>query len=445
MKILQYDCFSGISGDMNLGAMIDLGVDKDYLISQLKKLGIDGWDITVEKDQRHGITGTKVTVHDLNDHHHDHEHEHHHKHDNEEDELHHHEHIHNHSIGLEDHHTHTHEHALEPEHHHSHVHRHLSDIRKIINESGLSDKEKDLSLKMFQRVAEAEAKVHNADIEEVHFHEVGAIDSIIDIVGAAICFNALDVDAVHVSPVELGGGFVRCAHGTLPVPAPATTEIIKNIPVRRDGVNFEATTPTGATIVATLGNSFGTPPKMIIKKTGYGIGQKQNPEKPNILRVFLGETVEEESGHDAILIECNIDDMNSELIGYVYDKLFEAGAKDVYISSIMMKKGRPGSLLSVICEKEAEDKIKEVIFTQTTTIGLRVFPFKKETLERSFETMETKYGPMTIKRSMFKGKVVSAKPEFDECKQIADKQNIPLKDVYNDIIADIKDNERDSK
>ena len=437
MKILQYDCFSGISGDMNLGAMIDLGVDKDFLISQLKKLGVDGWEITVEKDQRHGITGTKVTVYDCHEHHHYHEHE--------EEEQHHHEHKHQHFIGLDDNHAHTHEHLHESEHHHSHVHRHLSDIRKIINESGLSDKEKELSLKMFKKVAEAEAKVHNADIEEVHFHEVGTIDSIIDIVGAAICFNALEVDAVHVSPVELGGGFVRCAHGTLPVPAPATTEIIKDIPVRRDGVNFEATTPTGATIVATLGNSFGTPPKMIIEKTGYGIGQKQNPEKPNILRVFLGETVEEESGHDAILIECNIDDMSTELIGYVYDKLFEAGANDVYISSIMMKKGRPGNLLSVICEKEAEDKIKEVIFTQTTTIGLRVFPFRKETLERSFDTMETKYGPMTIKRSMFKGKVVSAKPEFDECKQIADKHNIPLKEVYNNIIADIKNDERDSK
>lgn len=439
---------------MNLGAMIDLGVDKDFLISQLKKLNLEGWEISVERDQRHGITGTKATVHELHCHEHNHEHENHHEHhchEHSHEHEDHHEHTHHHHIGLDDHkdhiHDHVHTHEHDHEEHHHHVHRHLSDIKKIILESGLSEKEKELSLKMFRNVAEAEAKVHGTDIEEVHFHEVGAIDSIVDIVGAAICFNALDVDAVHVSPVELGGGFVKCAHGILPVPAPATTEIIKGIPVKRDGVNFEATTPTGATIVKTLGTSFGKSPNMSIEKTGYGIGQKENPDKPNILRVFLGSSIETESGHDAVLIECNIDDMSSELIGYVSDKLFDAGAKDVYISSIMMKKGRPGNLLSVICETEAEEKIKEVIFTQTTSIGLRVFPFKKETLERRFYNIDTEYGKMTVKQSLYKGELVSEKPEFDECKRIADEQNIPLKKIYNDIIVSIKkeNNDRDSK
>ena len=205
MKILGYDCFSGISGDMNLGAMIDLGIDKTFLINELNKLNLQGWELIVQKDQRHGITGTKVTVRQTK---------------------------------------------------HEHAHRHLSDIENIINNSALDDKTKELSLKIFMKIARAEANVHEIPIDHVHFHEVGAIDSIIDIVGAAICFNALNVDAVHVGPVELGGGFVNCDHGKLPVPAPATAEIIKGIPVKKGGVNFEATTPTGAAIIAALGTTF---------------------------------------------------------------------------------------------------------------------------------------------------------------------------------------------
>lgn len=384
MKILGYDCFSGISGDMNLGAMIDLGVDKTYLIDELNKLNLNGWELFVEKDQRHGITGTKATVNQTR---------------------------------------------------HEHAHRHLADIEKIINDSTLDEKTRELSRKIFIKIASAEASVHGISIDHVHFHEVGAIDSIIDVVGAAICFNFLKVDAVHVSTVELGGGFVNCDHGNLPVPAPATAELIKGIPVKKDGVDFEATTPTGAAILATLGTDFNPGLAFRINKTAYGVGQKEHPKVPNLLRVFLGETITDPvSGHDALQLECNIDDMNPEFFEYIAERLFKAGASDVFFSSIIMKKGRPGILLNVICETELADAVKNIIFTESTTLGIRTFPFRKDTLVRKFETIQSVYGDLTVKRSYYNGHEVSCKPEYEECKRIASEKGIPLKEVYNNII-----------
>jgi pyridinium-3,5-bisthiocarboxylic acid mononucleotide nickel chelatase len=385
MKILGYDCFSGISGDMNLGAMIDLGVDKAWLIEELNKLNLPGWELIVQKDQRHGITGTKVTVRQTR---------------------------------------------------HEHAHRHLSDIEKIINSSGLDDKTKELSLKIFMKIAIAEASVHGTTVDNVHFHEVGAVDSIIDIVGAAICYNALDVKAVHVSTVELGGGFVRCDHGNLPVPAPATAEIIKGLPVKKGGVDFEATTPTGAAILAALGTDFDPGTVISIEKTAYGVGQKEHNTVPNLLRVFLGEAVASaESGHDALQLESNIDDMNPEFFEYISDRLFRAGASDVFFSNIMMKKGRPGILLSVICETELAETVKKIIFTESTTLGIRTFPFRKDTLVRKFESVQTVYGDLSIKRSYYNGNEVSCKPEYEDCKRIAAEKGIPVKEVYNNIMA----------
>jgi len=384
MRIISYDCFSGISGDMNLGAMLDLGVDQSYLTEELNKLNLPGWELQVQKDQRHGITGTKVTVRQTR---------------------------------------------------HEHAHRHLSDIEKIISSSTLSDKIKELSIRIFTIIGEAEAKVHGISVDHVHFHEVGAVDSIIDVVGAAICFVALDVEAVHVGPVELGGGFVLCDHGKLPVPAPATAEIIKAMPIKKGGVDFEATTPTGAAILAALGTDFKSDLAIKIKKTAYGIGHKENPDVPNLLRVFLGETVTENTpGHDALQIECNIDDMNPEIYEYISARLFKAGASDVFFSNLIMKKGRPGILLSVICEKESAETIKKIIFTESTTLGIRTFPFRKDTLERKFEKVATIYGDLTVKRSYHNGIEVSCKPEYDECKQIADEKGIPLKEVYNEVM-----------
>ena len=384
MKILYYDCFSGISGDMNLGAMIDLGVDKTFLVNELNKLNLRGWDLQVVKDQRHGIKGTKVTV----------------------------------------------KQTL-----HEHAHRHLSDIEHIIKSSNLDDSTKMLSIKIFTKVAVAESKVHGVPVESIHFHEVGAIDSIIDIVGAAICFNALKVDAVYVSTVELGGGFVKCAHGKLPVPAPATAEIMIGIPSKTGGVDFEATTPTGAAIIATLGTDFNTGRPFKIEKTAYGVGQKEHRDVPNLLRVFTGEFSEEKGGHEALLIECNIDDMNPEFFEYLSEKLFKAGAADVFFTNIMMKKGRPGIVVNVICEKEAADPIRNVLFTESTSLGIRTFPFKKDTLVRKFESLQTSYGEVRIKRSFYRDKEVSAKPEYDDCKRIAAETGIPLKEIYNNIMA----------
>lgn len=384
MKILYYDCFSGISGDMNLGSMIDLGISKTYLVKELGKLNLKGWKIIAEKDQRHGIQGTKVTVNIVN---------------------------------------------------HEHDHRNLADIEKIINKSKLDESTIELSKKIFMKLAKAEALVHGIPIEKVHFHEVGAMDSIIDIVGAAICFSALKVDEVHISQVELGGGFVKCQHGILPVPAPATAEIVKGMTVRAGGVGFEATTPTGAAILSAIGTHFGSPPGFRILKTGYGVGHKDDPAVPNLLRVFLGETEEKKEGHDALLLECNIDDMNPEFFEYISEKLFSAGASDVYISNILMKKGRPGNVLNVICEGGREDKLKEIIFTESTSLGIRIFPFRKDTLPRKFDVIKSQYGNVMVKRSFYKKRMVSYKPEYEDCKRIALEKGIPVKEVYNNIMA----------
>jgi len=396
MKILYYDCFSGISGDMNLGAMLDLGVKSDVLLSELRKLNIEGWEIDISREQRHGITGTKVTV------------------------------IIEHDSASENNHDH---------HHHNH-HRHLGDIEAIVMNSSLSQQIKELAMKIFRRIAEAEAEVHNVPIEKIHFHEVGALDSIIDIVGAAICFTLLGVDKVYVSDIELGSGIVKCEHGLLPVPAPATSKIIKGFPVHIGGVDFEATTPTGAAIIASIAVPSTSSLKFSISSTGYGIGHKDNPALPNILRVFLAETENSpSSAHKSYMVECNIDDMNPELSDYISARLFDAGAQDFFFTHIIMKKGRPALKLNVLCEEEKLSAVKEILFTETTTIGLRVFPFFKETLSREFEEIETRFGKVVIKKSFYNNRLVSAKPEADRCAAIAAETGLPMKQVMQEIIS----------
>ena len=385
MRVLCYDCFSGISGDMNLGAMLDLGIEESYLKSELDKLNLRGWELKVEKAQKHGIHGTKVTVKQTK---------------------------------------------------HEHAHRHLSDIEKIIDGSSLGGDVKELSMKIFRKIAVAEAKVHGIPVEEVHFHEVGAIDSIVDITGAAICFAALNPDAVFVSEIELGSGFVKCDHGNLPVPAPATAEIVKGMPVRTGGVGFEATTPTGAAILSALGTEFGSTQAVKITRTGYGVGHKEHPDIPNLLRVSLGETASNSAtGHKALLIESNIDDMNPEFYDHISERLFKAGASDVYFSQIIMKKGRPGVVLKVICETGIEDAVKDIIFKESTTLGIRIFEFRKETLAREFGKISTVYGEITIKKSFYENLPVSVKPEYEDCKRIASEKGIPVKEVYNHVMG----------
>jgi hypothetical protein len=405
MKVLYYDCFAGISGDMNLGAMIDLGVDADFLKSELLKLPVHGYELKVERDSRKGISGTRVQVIIDEDHRHMQNHGHNHGHDSDS---------------------------------HHHHHQLFREIEQMIITSTLDEKVKGLSIAIFRKVAEAEAKVHNMPVDEVYFHEVGAVDSIIDIVGAAICLNHLAPDAVHCSTVELGGGTVRCAHGVYPVPAPATAEIIKNMPVRKGTVDYEATTPTGAAILAACVSSFNDSLDGVIRKTGYGIGTKDTA-RPNVLRVFLCEL--KDRGTETVpsyLIECNIDDMNPEFYDYIIDSLFAAGAKDVFITPIIMKKSRPAVKLSILCNPETEDRVHEVLFRETSTIGLRKYTVDKTMLDRKIEKITTRYGVVRVKSAFYHGVCVKSKPEYDDCLSIAKEKGLSIGEVYREVESIIR-------
>jgi pyridinium-3,5-bisthiocarboxylic acid mononucleotide nickel chelatase len=401
MKILYYDCFAGISGDMNLGAMIDLGIDEEYLKKELARLPVHGYELRVEKDIRKGITGTRVQV--IVDDHHQHLHK----------DNHHHEH----GMG-----------------HHHHQHNSFAEIRHLILSSTLDDQVKKMSLSVFEKVALAESKIHNKPLEEVHFHEVGAIDSIVDIVGAAICLKKLGPDMVQCSTVELGGGSVHCVHGIYPVPAPATTEIMRNIPVRKGTVDYEATTPTGAAILATCVQQFTDKSNFSILKTGYGIGTKDS-DIPNVLRVFLCESADlhEPESIPSYIIECNIDDMNPEFYDYIIDSLFVAGAKDVYITPIIMKKSRPAVKLSVLCTPDAEGRVNEVLFRETSTIGIRKYRIDKTMLDRKIETLSTHLGEVRIKSAYYQGVCIKSKPEYEDCIKIAREKGIPVNQVYREV------------
>lgn len=390
MKILYYDCFCGISGDMNLAALIDLGVPKEYLMEELSKVNLNSeYEMKIERSVKLGITGTRVDV-KLNES----------------------------SHGEEEH-----------GHDHYHHHRKLKDIEKIINSSHLSDKVKNISLGMFMKIAEAEAKIHGKSLCEVHFHEVGAIDSIVDLVGAAICIDYLKVDRIIASPVQVGGGFVECSHGIIPVPAPATTEILKNIPISTGIVQFETTTPTGAAILAVNVEEFTSKIDFSIEKIGYGIGHR-DLEIPNVLRVYLGEQERSEKVEEQYILETNIDDMNPEFYEYVQERLFEVGALDVFKTPIYMKKGRPGINLSVLISEKGEKDVLDVIFEETTSIGVRKHKVEKIMLNRDFSKVKTEYGDITVKKSYYKGKLVKYKPEYEECKAIAKEKNISIDKIY---------------
>ncbi len=388
MEILYYECFSGISGDMNLGVMVDLGIDKNFLISELKKLNVDGYEISFIKDKKNGIEGTKA------------------------------------SVVLTD--------KQESRHH-----RNLEIIEKIIDNSSLNDNIKLISKKIFRKLAEAEAHVHGKNINEIHFHEVGAVDSIVDIVGAAICLDYFKPDKIVCSTIELGGGFVKCAHGVLPVPAPATVQILQNIPVKNGGADSETTTPTGAAILAVCVNEFTDRKEFVIKQTAYGIGHR-DMKIPNVLRVYLGEEKTEEQtilmvNKNACVIESNIDDMNPELYDYIFERLFDGGAMDVYLSPIIMKKGRPANLLGVICNEDICEKLSEIILTETTSLGVRKHKITKYFLKREFSILSTKYGDVNIKYSYKEDKMIGFKPEYEDCKKLAIEHKIPINEIYLEV------------
>ncbi|KPU45901.1 hypothetical protein OXPF_03690 [Oxobacter pfennigii] len=461
MRTLYFDCFSGISGDMTLGALIDCGINIEDFKKELAKLNIGGYTLEFSRAAKNSIEGTDVDVilheHGHYEYEHAHDHDHHsHEHEAEHSHDHSHEHVHSHDNHSHDHghsHTHeehnhghehngefhTHEHAhdaYDHEHsHNGHTHSHnrnLGDIEKIIDDSTISPRAKQISKDIFKKLAVAEAKIHGKPVEEVHFHEVGAVDSIVDIVGCAICIDMLDIEAFAASPVNTGMGFVKSQHGIIPVPGPAALELLKGVPIYSRDIKTELVTPTGAAIISTLCTDFGPIPNMVVEKTGYGTGKK-DLEIPNLLRVIIGDV---KKNSNIVMMECNIDDMNSEFYEYTMKKLFDAGALDVFLTNIIMKKGRPAVKLSVIAKEETVDKLSEIIFSETSTIGLRKYSVEREVLERKIFKVDTKYGEISIKAAYRKGVLSNFAPEYEDVKETALKSGIPVKEVYNEAVKE---------
>jgi pyridinium-3,5-bisthiocarboxylic acid mononucleotide nickel chelatase len=383
MKYAYFDCFSGISGDMVLGALVDAGVELGALEAELRKLRLTGWTISAERVKRKAIAATKVHV----------------------------------EAGA------------------SHHHRHLSDILKMINEAGLAPAAAERARNIFQRLGEAEAKVHNIPVEKVHFHEVGAVDSIIDIVGAAIGFDLMDVDSFACSAMDVGGGRVQTEHGVLPVPAPATVELLRGVPTFSSGVQKELVTPTGAAIATTLATSYGKIPAMQLRASGYGAGSADLAEQANVLRILIGESAEKSTGAfgDATVavIEANVDDMSPQIYGYFAEQALAAGALDVFSSPVQMKKNRPGQLITLLCEPSNRDRLIDLIFRETTTIGVRTHEVFRRTLERQSVPVETPLGTVRMKIARLNGTVLNAAPEYEDCQRIAAEKGLPLKQVLS--------------
>ena len=401
MKALYFDCTSGISGNMTLGALVEILGDHTYLLNELKKLHVDGYHIHISKSVKNGITGTYVDVHLENiDHHHHHEgHSHEHPHDHEEHD-----------------------------HSHQHVHRNLFDVNKIIDESEIAPSAKALAKRIFLRVAKAESKVHNETLENVHFHEVGAIDSIVDIIGTAVLIDKISPDIIYSSVVNDGYGFIECAHGTIPVPVPATSEIFaaSNVIARQIDIDTELVTPTGAAIIAELASSYGTMPAMNVEKIGWGSGTK-DLKIPNVLKVVYGEIKKEDD--DIIVIETNIDDCNGEILAYTLEQLFKNKALDAFFTPIYMKKNRPAYRLTVVCKEEDLQAMQDIIFKQTTTIGMRYRREQRAVLERQIKEADTPYGKVRVKEVSHQGNTYLY-PEYEDLKRIADEKGIAIKELY---------------
>lgn len=385
---MLYDCFAGISGDMNIGALVDVGVPADHLHAELGKLALAGeFRLELEPATKMGISGTRATV-VVN--------------------------------------------ADKPPHA-----RNLADIQSIIESGGYAEDVTATAFGIFEHIAVAEAHIHDKPKDQIHFHEVGATDSIVDIVAAAICLDYLNVDAILCGPVELGGGMVRCEHGTFPVPAPATAEILQGVPCRFGGVNQEATTPTGAAILRQVVDRFAAPSHFLIDKTGYGIGQKDFPI-PNVLRVFLGtERVSTESPYEReknVQLECNIDDMSAEAFEPLIDRLLDTGAKEVILTPVVMKKSRPATQVSILSDPDRVDTVLDVLFSGSTTIGARLFEVEKHMLPREVRTISTSLGPVRVKLVALKGGRRRWKAEHDDVVRLAARTGVDyliLKDRIN--------------
>ena len=425
MKIAYFDCFSGISGDMTLGALVDVGVPPDILTDGLAALKLEAeFSLRFEKAIKHSITGTRaiVDVHPAHV-------------DSHQEEAH------SHGHG----HSHTHEHS----HHHHHEHgpsRHLSDIFKLLDDSDLDAAVRDTAKRVFDRLAEAEAKVHNTSKDSVHLHEVSGIDSIVDIVGSVIGLAYLAVDAVYASPLSLGRGFVRCAHGVMPVPVPGTMELLQGVPIHQTDIPKELVTPTGAALITTLSQGFGVMPQMRLDRIGYGAGTRDLEQRPNLLRLCLGEktsdtdlkTTHHHAETDSVeIIETNVDDMSPEITGYVTTQLFEHGALDVFLAPVYMKKGRPATQITVLCPMIHRDRLIELLLTETTTFGVRLSAADRIKLRRDFVRVETQWGAIQAKRGYLNGALIKTVPEYEDCKRLAEQNNVPLRQVYAEAFSNL--------
>lgn len=410
MKIAYFDCFSGIAGDMALAALLDCGVPLDELKRGLASLRVEGWDLSAEDVLRSGIHAKSVSVseHGVTDeaelaaaHAHDHEH----------------------------HHEHSHAH----EHHHG---RSMREIRELIESSDLSEKVKRDSLAIFGKIAVAEAYLHHSTPDDVHFHEIGGLDSLLDIVGVAWCLDYLKVEKIYASALPLSSGFVKCAHGIMPVPAPATLEMLKNVPWTPTDVRGELVTPTGAGILAALCAGFGNSPALTIEQIGLGAGKKDFPDRPNILRVTIGESAAQKSDlglewTTLSLLETNIDDMNPQLFESVFESLFELGALDVWTAPIGMKKGRAAQKLSVLCAPGSRDAVLGAILRETTTLGVRVQSLERAALKREFQTVSTRFGDLQVKIALWpEENLRRAHPEWEDVKRLARENGVPAREVF---------------
>ena len=377
MKVAYFDCFAGISGDMTLGALVDAGLSFAALKSELDKLSVREFTLSQRRVEKHGIAGTKIDVN-----------------------------------------------ARE-----GHVHRHLKDVLEIINSSAISASAKEKAACVFQKLAEAEAKIHGTTIEAVHFHEVGAVDAIVDVVGAIVGLELLEIEAIYASKFRFGSGHTRGAHGAMPVPVPAVVEMTKGFPSERTDIPYELVTPTGAALLTALASNIGETIQLRTESTGYGAGTRDVEQVPNLLRVEIGELVAGPQTDAPVLLETNIDDMTPEIYGYLIDRLLKAGARDAFLTPVIMKKGRPGIQLTVLADPNKETELTELIFSETTTLGIRRLPVQRHVLERRADTVQTPYGPIRVKIADIGGKQ-RITPEYDDCARIARKKQVPILDVY---------------
>ena len=377
MHLAYFDCFSGISGDMTLGALIHAGVDPLAIQEAVASLGLPA-ELKVARIRKSGFDATQIKV------------------------------------------------EAPPEK----VHRHLHHITRMVDASRLSDRQKDLAHRIFRRLAEAEAKVHGSSIEKVHFHEVGAIDSIVDIVGAAVAIDLLRVDRIVASAIPTGQGTVKAAHGVMPIPAPGTAELLRGVPLARSSVEAELTTPTGAAILTTVASEFGQLPAMTIERIGYGAGMRDLTEQPNLLRVFVGSSAERPEKDRVWVLETNLDDVAGELVGYCMDQLLIAGALDVFTSPIGMKKNRPGILLSVLCTESSLGQVEEILFRETATFGVRRYLTERSILQRHPHVVSTPWGSVSGKLGWKTGQPAVFSPEYEDCRRVAAERGVPLREVY---------------